>query len=620
MGRQAYLTRLALGRSAFEPSQPATASPEYVQLDSSQEDISTPNVNAQLYDERGHPINPRAREHGRRFREAQNDVLAAIGVVERRRSPSEGLPGAYELRIEQLENEESAGNAIAFASRLAENLCTWWLGSLRDRILTFQMGSRIPFTDIVTSEYRAFGTSLVYAGFFPRVLSTVGVQASVYAALVLQPISRLLFATRASGKTRLLFQRQKNLISNGFRLLVEIAFYPLAYHATLQRLALLPTKPLLPPWRAFVPFSSSSPIRLLSLPSALTAASLMEFIKSAISSPLVFVCLEHFLERWVYALVYEAIESTTIRPDRPDLETPDDGVKNRATQILGLRRKSPPVVRTAINKLLVTLGWGKPFPSSEAREYSDGRTRRAEIEMSRTMENNQGRVTNVSRLQIPMAHMPIQPLPGGSSVSNITVAPTSVPEAFSPASPTASQGSQGDNDDPRIRITSREGIVEMEVRLPPHVLSTHTEVSGTNSPTPIQRGIALSPADEPEEPACHRVTQLSTEPSQRIGAVLKAQIVGWATLPLKLITLRLIASHYIAGRQRRPDQKFGIAVYRGVSPLGGLRDFNLQSAGVLISRVALCGALEVAIDLSLWGCQWLAINCVGKKFFGWGTL
>ena len=95
------------------------------------------NINKyiQLYDERGNPINPRAYEHGRNFREAQNDVLSSIGVVQRRRSPSEDLPGSYEERLEQLDNEDSVGNAIALTSTLTENLCTWWIGSLRDRIL-----------------------------------------------------------------------------------------------------------------------------------------------------------------------------------------------------------------------------------------------------------------------------------------------------------------------------------------------------------------------------------------------------------------------------------------------------------------------------------------------------
>lgn len=132
---------MSKGRSAFEPSQGLSSSSEHVQLESSQQEglvaarDSNTNNYIQLYDERGNPINPSAREHGRRSREAQNDVLASIGVLERRQSPSADLPGTYEEQIEQLENEDSAGNAVALASTLLENLCCWWVGSLKNRII-----------------------------------------------------------------------------------------------------------------------------------------------------------------------------------------------------------------------------------------------------------------------------------------------------------------------------------------------------------------------------------------------------------------------------------------------------------------------------------------------------
>jgi hypothetical protein len=88
----------------------------------------------QQYDERGNPINPRAHEHGRRLREAQNDVLASIGVVERRHSPSQELPASYEEHLQQLDDEEQAGNGRDLVSILSKSVCTWWIGSLRERI------------------------------------------------------------------------------------------------------------------------------------------------------------------------------------------------------------------------------------------------------------------------------------------------------------------------------------------------------------------------------------------------------------------------------------------------------------------------------------------------------
>lgn len=69
-------------------------------------------------------------------------------------------------------------------------------------VKTFRIRDAIPFSQIVASEYRASGTTLVYAGFASRLLATLGVQASVYAAFILRPLDRFMLAARASSKTK----------------------------------------------------------------------------------------------------------------------------------------------------------------------------------------------------------------------------------------------------------------------------------------------------------------------------------------------------------------------------------------------------------------------------------
>jgi hypothetical protein len=69
-------------------------------------------------------------------------------------------------------------------------------------VKTFRVRDAIPFSQIAASEYHASGTSIVYAGFASRLLSTLGVQATVYAAFILRPLDRLVVATRASSKTK----------------------------------------------------------------------------------------------------------------------------------------------------------------------------------------------------------------------------------------------------------------------------------------------------------------------------------------------------------------------------------------------------------------------------------
>jgi hypothetical protein len=99
-----------------------------------------------------------------------------------------------------------------------------------------------------------------------------------------------------------------------------------------------------------------------------------------------------------------------------------------------------------------------------------------------------------------------------------------------------------------------------------------------------------------------------------IGAICKSQIVGWVTIPLKLLTLRLVVTHFIASNPGH------IASQRLFDPLPRLHDLNVRSIGLLFSRIALCGLLEITIDLTLWGIQYIAVTWAGQSLFGWGAL
>ncbi|KAG9196672.1 hypothetical protein G6011_01793 [Alternaria panax] len=616
MGRQAYLDKIAFGRSAFEPTQSASQSTEYVQLEASQSDLprryheATANNYIQLYDERGNPINPRSHQYGKKLRGAQNDVLASVGVVERRHAPADGFPRPSQERLELLEAEDTVGNAVALATTLAENLCTWWIGS------TFRYPHALAFSHIAASEHALSGTSIVYAGFVSRVFATMNIQAVVYSIFVYQPVERVLYATRASPKTRNLFRQAKKAIRSGLRLGLEVLCYPFFYHAALQRLGLVPARPLLPTWKCLVPFSTSSPLLPFSLQYN-ASNSITDCVGAVLTSPLVLLCAEHSLERWIYACIYEAVETAIIRPDKPDLPSRDANGKDRALTVLGLRRGSPPLIRNAIHKILAMLGWAPPSSSPNTQ-----RTRSVELATTGTPNHGQTiqvggtQVTNATPLHLPVLQPQHQPATEPLDADVITIPIDAfqdlVPSTTPPASPTESE--QNEND-PRIRITSREGIVEMEVRLPPRILSTHTGVA--EAPGSLRDDTIAEPRDparSTDDHVYHRVTQLSCEPAQMISAMVKAQLVGLAMLPFRMVTLRMIASHHLA----RQGGYAGST--RIVSPLGLHSDMSWRNIGTQLSRVALCGALELAIDLGLWGLQYLAITKFGQTIFGWGAL
>lgn len=578
-----------------------------------------------MYDERGNPINPRAHAYGKRLRDAQNDVLASVGVVERRQSPSDGLPGSYEDRLDELESEETAGNALALMSTVVENLCTWWIGTIRDRILTFRIPLAIPYLQIVASERAASGNSIAYAGFTSRLLSTIGLQAVVYGAYVYQPIERLVQATRASANTRRFLRRSRGVLTfglvllifhlarltfNSFRLGLEVLFYPFSYHANLQRLGLVPARPLLPYWKSFIPLSPWSPLAPLSI-YHIASGSATSAAKAIVTSPMVLTIAERFYERWIYSAVFEAVETLIIRPDNADIESPDAVSKDRATSILGLQRRSPPLIRNAVHKLLMLLGWCESTTLSE----TEGNTFLESTRIAgQNIEVGDAQITDLMPFNVPVSHTN-RPVTDGVHEDIVTVPDEIIEDLIRPTTPPTPTISDHDDNDPRIRITSREGIVEMEVRLPPRVISSHTEVldvqpsSARHNPF-TSRAHHRQSASRPH----HRVTQLSTEPSQMVGAIVKAQLVGLAVLPFKLVVLRLIASHYLASQAQN-----GV-IPRFVEPFPNIHDSTFQSIGIGISRLAICGTFELAIDLSLWSVQYLAVTTVGKRLFGWGNL
>jgi hypothetical protein len=405
------------------------------------------------------------------------------------------------------------------------------------------------------------------------------------------------------------------LIIYSLRLGLEVLLYPLFYHAALQRLGPVPARPLLPSWTSLIPFSSSSPLLPLSLHYDVTASP-MDCLKALLTSPVVLLCLEHFIERWISVCIHEAIETSIIRPENPDVQSQDVLDEGRMLTDLGLRRQSPSLVRKVISKMLILLGWShRPDPHDATQQRAIGIGDILYSNQGQTMEVGSTRVTNISRLDVPVVQTHDQVVAEPLEPDVLTIPIDAVEEMIRFITPPTTPGSGLDHDenDPRIRITSREGVVEMEVRLPTRVISTHTEVvdaMGSSSDGITSRNGLRSSHNS----LYHRVTQLSREPAQMISQIFRAQLVGLAMLPIKIVTLRMIASHYLATRVQH------VGPHRIVIPLGLSNNFSWPTIGVQLSRVALCGALELATDLGLWGLQYCTITKFGKELFGWGTL
>ncbi|KAF2499220.1 hypothetical protein BU16DRAFT_614675 [Lophium mytilinum] len=595
MGRQAYLTRLALGRSAFEVQDQGSSQPfqnSHPQTTESDPRTAPRNDYVQRYDERGHPVNPASREHGRILREAQNDVLAAIGVVERRALPMSEEDVQLLCRkidiLDTMESENNAGDLVAAVSTLADVLCTWWIGSLRDRILTFEMLPSMQFSTLIYAQYRSAGFWTFFcAGLPAHIFWSSAYQTTTSLVGSLRLIDSFLQWRQPSRRTRNRVQRWKPAINEIFRAVAKVAFFPLYYYSSLQRLHLVPIRPFLPPLESFIPFTPSSPIQRVPFPSTLTRESVTTFTVSLLASPLLLFFVEVFIERQVYGVIYDAIESRQLEAGS-ELAHSEEYPKPRTAKFIGLSEAPWGVFGSAIDTLLGYLRRAYIFD-----DELDGRRTPQERYIERELDRIRAEVdlgnlqlTDLERLDVPLAHAEndSRPMEFGESDTGHATMPLDLSRPVSPVSQTISEGSL-DAMDPSVRITSREendGIVELEVRLPQLASVTHEELATNASAARIHNGRG----DDGQQWIFPRATKLSTEPSRMLGSILNSQIVTWARMPLQLAGLRLLARGFQAAHSQALS---GRSVQ---NPLLGLRPFRV------LERALLCGGIEFMGNLT----------------------
>lgn len=300
MGRQQYLERMALGRSAFEDPEPGL---QHHPRQASDADDNGDAGYVQKYDAKGRPINPSAEERKRAMRHAQNAALELVGVVERKDSSERTDEIKYryirELREQVLKNEHDRGEDLGLLSTSMNFVGTWLPIALTARVGMGLYASSMSFSEIVTEEY---GIATL-AGI--RNLATVLLPGAPLFAI--HEIIRL-FAYYGAGEsidylqTRWSKAAKRDTIRRIrigapiaceiLYIIVDLALLPLQYVAQTQRLELAPATPVLPYWRSVLPFGPAS-IAPVAWSSMLQAPLLL----GALCSPAALLLLREFLKR-----------------------------------------------------------------------------------------------------------------------------------------------------------------------------------------------------------------------------------------------------------------------------------------------------------------------------------
>ncbi|KAH9827189.1 hypothetical protein Tdes44962_MAKER02999 [Teratosphaeria destructans] len=269
MGRQAYLTRLALGRSPFQ-----TASTQNdAQKPSNEAALSEPSPSSpafdygQQYDSKGRPISRATQARNARMRRAQNSVLKLVGVVEDKehsdRESELRTRIEREARHQSLRCEDDRGEVIELFTVISRPLLTWWLDCFMRRVEVGLYDPNMNLGTLVRREWKLIadtglrGTLLaLYPGAVAYGTYTVG---RMVAASTMDAVTQIVAGAVWTRSVSLSRPRQEFIddvvryILDAIRLALDVALLPLVFYSTAQQIGVAPALPLLPPMRALLP-------------------------------------------------------------------------------------------------------------------------------------------------------------------------------------------------------------------------------------------------------------------------------------------------------------------------------------------------------------------------------
>ncbi|KAK8202929.1 hypothetical protein IWZ01DRAFT_515809 [Phyllosticta capitalensis] len=597
MGRDAFLTRLVLGRSAYGPPERFPEGSVVVGQESRGPQVS--NERIQMYDEHGHPVNPEARALGRALRDAQNDVLAAIGVVERKRvhiSSGTALPAQKDPRIaRKVEAENLSGTIIAIVGTLSRYTCMWWASALQDRIMTFDYDPELSFVQLVRDQYRIPG--FFTAGLPAQLLSMITNDGDLWASVAISALDESILRSNLSRRQRLRIQRWRPWVQGIFSIAVELVFAPIILHAAYQRLLLVPASQFLPSRQAFNPWTPILQQRLSSLITEASIENFVGFAKELATAPAVLIVAWRHSVMHMQRLMYESVEKGVLIPDNPDIYTVAEAPERRGNHDAEFKHWARTQDRGWANWLFSNLNW--TWTADSHQDIPSGEPTSDSITTS-----------GAERPETDMAL--VESVPRRDEIN----------AGLSRAgSPTETAGPHQGN--ATVRIASRDentGVVSVEIVLPEVVEETQHQAldpaNQTGNDHEQDSSRQSGEVSRGNRRRRHRVTQLAEEPAEMLGSWINFTLSDWVLLPAKAVGLRIMARGLLQALM--PGTR---ATARPFPCWPSRSDFTgdgLQKLGIYVGRIGLCCAIEVVLGLGLWGCECLAVTTIGRRYFQWG--
>ncbi|ERF68996.1 hypothetical protein EPUS_06683 [Endocarpon pusillum Z07020] len=630
MGRQAYITRLALGRSPYE-APVLSESGEYILGPYAHEFENTDNY-TQQYDERGHPENRESRVAARDLRRAKNDVLSTVGVVYKKAEPRNPKNDGELLRTVQSENE--AGFLLSSMDNLFMFCALWWLFSLRMRVEAFKSYS-IPLLQIAKAELRVSGMKrFLFAGLPACLVSAM--LSSWRRYWMSERLSRWL----AESRTSQIFNFAYFLLFSSFEIL-----------GTLQCLHLTPTGQSMS-ITSLLPSSRQSPIQL---PTS---------VFGALTSPILLLWAYTSVNQHLQSMLWYIIRSVTVKPDKADTISylALEGIEDAEVKVPGLRER-PWTLRDEVRLLSSKLRrWFDDIvrPFSEQRRTSEdeplhlhtesgnarspgpgeGDSERAStatpdpadlfnpndfneqlIPQSPSAESQPHPLSRANTLftplnQSPATTPPVSPRVRASLIHRDSQTVTmqlelleSQHEAFEDfhnEATAALQQIDNHNNNNTHEIAEQHTSTEGEVAGAAAAASPHI------SPTALQPARAINSQDQssPQQghqtPAPrHRVTALSNFPSDAFASHAACLLATAALIPLESLFVRSLASTFL--------RSCSSPLARDMRPLFEWRWRGWRYHGTLLALVG----LQALVSSAVWGVGTAVAVGLGRGRYRW---
>ncbi|KAK4561137.1 hypothetical protein LTR86_005092 [Recurvomyces mirabilis] len=263
MGRQQYLTRLALGRSPYqEPGPERIPDGELLEILESSSSTRLPVATApdgQLYDAKGRPVNPAAEARKAEIRRSYNTIMALAGVVEKReRATSRSEKESRNLRQQRhdlLVDESETGDIMDGLAISSHAIATWWPDSLTKRYLAGLIDTD-PLSLVTIQSHLApvqYGVLGLYSLLLPGTTARLIWTCSKFGLLtgfelVIGLLCERMWRLARDQKAQLRMDAALRRLETAAQWMCDILLLPIEYYIIAQQLGVAPHTPSLLPF------------------------------------------------------------------------------------------------------------------------------------------------------------------------------------------------------------------------------------------------------------------------------------------------------------------------------------------------------------------------------------